>query len=131
MRKEDVVDNDVLGPEYTDWKVGNESNYKDMDFKKKLHELNRDYDEINKEFAMMKLEFSKTQKKQKSEIDALKKDYKSCMEDLRKETHARDEAETLVKVHKETLEVKDDLNTPGIEGMEVYDAKDMFGTNVE
>ena len=112
------------------WKVGDESEAKDMDFKKKLIELNRDYDEMKKEFAMMKLEFTKNQKKQKSEINALKEDYKSCMEDLRKETHARNEAETLVKVLKETLEVKDDLNKhEKVEGMEVDGLKENVESN--
>ena len=85
---------------------------------------------MKKEFAMMKLEFSKNQKKQKSEINALIEDYKSCMEDLRKETHARNEAETLVKVLKETLEVKDDLKKhENNEGMEVDDSKENCETN--
>ena len=55
----------------------------------------------------------KSEKKQvsklKMEINGMKDDFKKCMEDLKKETYARNEAETLLKVLKDTQDAKSKL----------------------
>ena len=65
---------------------------------------------MKKEFDDLKTDINKQEKKQiakmKTEINGLKEDYSKFMEDMKKETHARNEAETLVKVLKDTLEAK-------------------------
>ena len=103
------------GPGYMGWNVPDESE-KVVDekyFKTEIAELKEAYRALRKEFEEIKLEVSKNDKKQitklKVEINGLKDGYKQCIEDLKKETHARNAAETVAKVLKDTLEAKEKL----------------------
>ena len=68
---------------------------------------------MKKEFEELKLDVNRKEKKEfsklRSEINGLKEDYKKSVEDLKTETHARNKAETLVKVLRDTMEAKTEL----------------------
>ena len=70
-----------------------------MTFKDQIFNLKEGFAAMKKEFEDLKLDINKQEKKQiakmKTEIDGLKEGYSKFMEDMKKETHARNEAETL------------------------------------
>ena len=79
---------------------------------------------MKKEFEELKLDVNRKEKKEfsklRSEINGLKEDYKKSVEDLKTETHARNKAETLVKVLRDTMEAKTELeDRKKIEEMDV------------
>ena len=101
-----------LGPGYIGCNTNNKQDdvIDDMMFKDQLYVLKEGFASMKKEFEELKLDINKKEKKEiakmKSELNDLKEDYSKFMEDMKKETHARNEAETLVKVLKDTLEAK-------------------------
>ena len=59
----------------------------------------------------------------------MKGDFKQCMEELRIETYARNEAETMVKVLKETINVQNNLKeSEKVVEMEVDNSSEVFDT---
>ena len=121
--------NSDLGPGYMGWKVNDEPNDDDnaKEFKNEIAEIKEAYNAMKKEFEEIKDEFSKNENKQcakfKLVIRGLKEDFKACMADLKKETLARNEAEIVVKVLKDTLEAERNLREE-VEEMQVDNKSD-------
>ena len=60
----------------------------------------------------------------------MKEDFKNCMNDLKVETYARNEAEAMVKVLQDTLEAERNLKgRKEVEDMEIDDKSDVFNTD--
>jgi hypothetical protein len=116
QEKEEEVPNDDIGPGYMGWAVNDAEEPKStesIDFNTQVKELKDAYNTMKKDFEELKLDVSRKDKKEfsklREEINGLKEDYKKGFEDLKTETHARNKAETLVKVLKDTLEAKTEL----------------------
>ena len=90
-----------------------------QDFNSKLEELKLAYDHLKSEFSELKIAFqlvnkkleekveeTKDIKKLKTDLANLKEDYKNCMDAVQTETFARNKAETVAKVLKETLDTQ-------------------------
>ena len=103
VEEEELLENAPLGPGYMGWKLNDEE--KDspphMDFKDKIAELKDGYDEMKRKFEK--------EAKMKSEIKGLKDDYIQYMGNLKTMTMARNNAEIIAKVLKDTIEAKKDL----------------------
>ena len=93
-------------------------------FIEEVTELRSDFAIMKQEFDKLKVELEKRTSKQftklNAEIKELKEDYKRCLDDLRKETLARNEAEEVAKTLMETLNAKLTLNeNKAVESMDV------------
>ena len=113
----------AVGPGYMGWTV-KDNNETEVGFKNRVAEVKEVYDEMRREFEELKKDLYKKVNKEmakvKLEVKDAKDAYKKCVEDLRLETRARNEAETMAKVLKDTLDAKKDLEKKeGIEVMEV------------
>ena len=123
-KEDEESDSFPLGPGYIGWKEDNEpkDGPRNMDLKDEIVEIKEAYVAMRKEFEDIKIELNKREKKQRLEINGLKEDYKNCMHDLKVETKAKNEAETLAKVLKDTLEARKSLDDKkDSEKMEVDD----------
>ena len=120
------VSTENLGPGYIGWNTKDVQDDVDDDisFKTQIADLKEGMAAMKREFEELKLDVNKQEKKQfgkmKSELNGLKEDYIKISEDLRKETQARNEAETLVTVLKATFEAKTKIEeSKSIEEMDV------------
>ena len=93
--------------------------------------LQKNYDELKKNHEILKEKqriFGNDLEKLNKDVNSLKKDYKESIEALRKETHDRTKAEDTVKVLKNIIEAKNEINedsektTNGVEDMEIDEA---------
>ena len=108
---EEIKEDQTIGPGYMGWKI-EESNKIDEpgDKVKKLEkgffDLKIAYEKLEKIVENQNNEKRIDEKKRKgmeNEIKQLKTDFKQCMEAIKAETYARNKAEELVKVLKETI----------------------------
>ena len=94
------------GPGYMGWRI-KDTEDKDID------KIRIEVKSLRNELNSMKNEVEKKEKKQitelKKEVIELKEEFKQCMIELRKETTARNEAETMIKVLKDTIEANKEL----------------------
>ena len=129
---EELLENVPLGPGYMGWNLNDEEKDSppDMDFKDKIAELKDGYDEMKRQFEKLKVEVNKNEKKLKSEIKVMKDDYIQYMVDLKTETVARNKAETIAKVLKDTIDAKKDLEVEEMNAkMEIDDTDESVDTD--
>ena len=85
-----------------------EMNNSELD--RKISDVRKDFEIMKQEVEQMKTLFAQQHKKEitalKSEVHSLKEEYRKCLEELKNETYARNEAETVIKVLKETIEAR-------------------------
>ena len=108
---DEITQEEAYGPGYMGWKIDDKGVQSgDMDYKKELADLKNTMNMMQIEFAEMKKDFQKVDKKEisklKNEIKEIKESFTQCIDDLKTETIKRNEAETLVKVLKDTIEAK-------------------------
>ena len=111
------------GPGYMGWKIKDDvekstcTNYDEL--KKAYNELKQDYGTLKEAFKAVTKEIKELSsngkethnedrklKKLENEMIQLKDDYKQCMQAIKKETEARNKAETISKVLKDTVEAQ-------------------------
>ena len=99
------------GPGYMGWRIQEDKEIVQdaIDYKKELADLKSTVNTMRTEFVELKCDFQKRDKALKQELKGVKEDLKNSMESLKEETIKRNEAETLVKVLKNTIEVKQKL----------------------
>ena len=103
---------DTHGPGYMGWSIQDDKkNVQDVtDYTKELEDLKSTMNIMRTEFIELKSDFQKREKTLKQELKGLKEDFRSALDSLKEETIKRNEAETLVKVLKNTIEVKQKLD---------------------
>ena len=122
-------DDENMGPGYMGWKRSEESEKPTL---KMYEELKESFAELKVEYKELKAAYKDISKKincggvteedkethfkkLQTEIRKLKEDYKLCMEAIKKETHERNKAETIVKVLKDTLEAQNKMKETDME----------------
>ena len=111
-KEEQKTQEETHGPGYMGWKIKEDKEIieETTDYKKELADIKTTLNMMKEEYAEMKLDFQKEEKKEilklKNEIKGIKEAFIRCMDDLKEETFKRNEAETLVKVLKDTIEAR-------------------------
>ena len=111
----------TFGPGYMGWTINETKKISETD--EKFDKIQKDYSELKIEFKVLKEAYEKlakmveNQDKEKkaeeknkkgieNEIKQLKEEYKNCIDAIRNETYARNKAEELVKVLKDTIKAQ-------------------------